>query len=338
MIIRLKMKVFWLVILGLLALSPLPSSISATGNVVLRTNGGPVGGGKDLRVRMVAEAIRKGNANWVVDVISGPTAMAEVVMIGRGELHFGALDMGSVLDVAKGYFGKAKMPEPVQLRWLVPSTAMTTVCYMLEDVPITSFRDLMKKKYALKFSAQRKGSDPYNITARAFKAYGLTIEDILGWGGKIHNESSRRSAELIGDGFMEAFISSATYPDPNFTELERKRKLKAIFVSEPEIQAKLFKQGFIRVSVHAGDHSFIKKDTTTVAMPAVIVVNVNMKDDIAYNMTRAVWEQRESLLYPVHPIFRRYLRPEIITDWTTTYKDYVHPGAAKYWKEQGLLK
>lgn len=315
-----------------------PATAPAAGKVLLRASGGPVGAGKDFRVQMVAEAIRKGNPGWAVDVINGPTAIAEVAMIGQGALQFGALDAAGITQVAKGHYYGTKLPKPVKLRWLLPSTAMTTVFYLLKDVPINSFGELKEKKYPLKFSAIRKGSDPYNITRTVLETYGYSYKDILSWGGKMQNTASRRSADLMADGLMAGFMLSGTYPVSAVAELARKREIKAIFVSEPEIQEKLFRQGFIRIPIKAGSYNFVKNDTTTVAMPALIVVAEDMSDESAYNMTRAVWEQRKDLLYPLHRIFREYLQPEVISEWGAKFRDWIHPGAEKFWKEKGLLK
>ena len=101
---------------------------------------------------------------------------------------------------------------------------------------------------------------------------------------------------------------------------------------------KLVEKGYIQVPIAAGSIDFVKENTSTVAMPAVIVCRADMKADIAYNMTRGVWEQRESFLYPIHPIFKRYVQPEVVASWNAKFKNLLHPGAARYWKEQGLLK
>jgi len=331
-------KVICLLLFISLLVGLYPLIATAAEKVILRASAGPTGTGKDLRIQMVAEAIRRGNPKWVVDTINGPTTIAEITMIGRGELDFTALDAVSIPDIAKGYYGGKKLPKPVNLRWLIPSTAMTCVLYMLENVPINSFAEIKEKKYPAKFSMGRKGTDPYNILMHVFQAYGYSPDDIVKWGGKRQNTASRRSADLMADGLMDVFFHAGTYPAPPIAEMERTRKLKAAFVFEPEIQAKLSKKLFIEVPIKAGSYTFVKNNTTTVAMPSIVVVPDDMKDDVAYNMTRAVWEQREKFLHPLHPIFRAYVQPEVITAWTTKLRNFLHPAAARYWKEQGLLK
>lgn len=321
---------------ALLMLSPPPT---AAKRVVLRTSGGPTGTGKDLRIQMAAEAMRRGNPDWIINVINGPGTTAEISMMARGQMHFTALDAASIKDIAKGYFGGKKLSKPAELRWILPSTAMTCSLLMLEKVPFNSFREIKEKKYPFKFSMGRRGTDPYNINVKVLKAYGYSPKDIIAWGGKRQNQATRRSAELISDGLMEGMFQAGVFPNPAMLELSRKRKLKGAFVSDPAIQEKLEKEGFIIVPITtASGFSFIKEDTTTVAMPAVIAGLASMENDVAYNMAKGVWEQREKFLYPLHTIFRTYLQPEVITTWTSKYRSTLHPGAAKYWKEQRLLK
>ncbi|MFC1869332.1 TAXI family TRAP transporter solute-binding subunit, partial [Thermodesulfobacteriota bacterium] len=277
---------------ALLMLSPPPI---AAKRVVLIASGGPTGTGKDLRVQMVAEAMRRANQDWVISVLNGFTGVAEVNMMREEKIHFTALDAGELKNAEKGHFFGHKMSKPVAIRWILPSTAMTCTLIMIEKVPFNSYREFKEKKYPFKFSMGRKKTDPYFINEKVMKAYGYSPEDILSWGGKRQNTATRRSAELISDGLMEGMFQTGTFPNPAMVELSRKRKLKTAFVSEPEIQAKLEEEeDFIIVPIKTvSGASFVKEDTTTVAMPGVIAGPASLEDDVAYNMARGVWEQRE---------------------------------------------
>ncbi|MFC1869490.1 TAXI family TRAP transporter solute-binding subunit, partial [Thermodesulfobacteriota bacterium] len=276
---------------ALLMLSPPPI---AAKRVVLIASGGATGTGKDLRVQMVAEAMRQANPDWVISVLNGFTGAAEINMMREGKMHFTALDAAELKNVEKGHFFGHKLSNPVAIRWILPSTAMTCSLIMIEKVPFNSYREFKEKKYPFKFSMGRKKTDPYFINEKVMKAYGYSPEDIIAWGGKRQNQATRRSAELISDGLMEGMFLAGTFPNPAMVELSRKRKLKTAFVSDPAIQAKLEGEDFIVVPIKTvSGASFVKEDTTTVACPAVIAGPASLEDDVAYNMARGVWEQRE---------------------------------------------
>ncbi|MDP2644611.1 MAG: TAXI family TRAP transporter solute-binding subunit, partial [Desulfobacterales bacterium] len=308
----------------LLAMLWAATPLTAQTKVTLRASGGPTGTGKDLRIQMVAEAVRRGNPDWTVDTINGPTTVAEITMMARGQLNFTTIDAASMPSIARGSYGGIKLPKPVHLRWLLPSTAMTNVLYMTANMSINSYADIKNKKLPIKFSMGRKGTDPYNIITKVLKAYGFSPEDIIKWGGKRQNAGSDRAAQLIADGLLEVFIHAGVYPAVPITELERTRKIKAVFIREPDIQAKLKAEKFIKVPIAAGSYTFVKEKTSTMAMPTMVAVLAEMPGDIAYNFTRAVWEQREKFLYPLHKIFRTYLHPDVVSSWAAEYRDLLH--------------
>jgi TRAP transporter TAXI family solute receptor len=334
-------KVFYLgcflMLLVMLFSTFLTAEMSRPKKVMLRASGGPSGTAKDLTTRFACEAIRKENPDWVVDVINGPTVIAEVSMMGRGELDLARIEIGDILTARKGYYGPQKLSAPIEMAWLIPFTMMDFTLFTLEKVPFNSIPELKAKKYPLRVSMGRKGTGPYNMSVEVLDAYGITPADIERWGGKLQYQPSNQGGEMMVDGLIDAVILTGTLTPPGIVDIARNRKLKAIYVTEPVIQAKLLAQGFGLTQVPAGIFSFVREKTSTVGKPGALTTSRKMKDEVAYHLVRSIWERRESL-YAVDPAFKIYLQPDVIKSWSAAFGDTLHPGAAKYWQEKGLLK
>ncbi len=328
----------YLLCLGVALLpAPAQSEVAKPVKLMLRASGGPTGTGKDIAVQFPSEAMRRANPGWTVDVVNGPTTIAEIAMMGRGEIQFTRLEIGEIPRTRTGFYGTQKLPQPVELRWLAPSSMMSATLYLNDKVPINSIPELIQKKYPLKVSMGRKGSGPYNMAVTVLDAYGIAPDDFQKWGGKVQYQETRRGSELLGDGLIDGMLVLAEIPTNAITELERTRKLKAIFVTEPNIHAELEKKGYMDMEIPAGIYGFVKTRTVTVGMPGALVCPANLNEDVAYHMVKAMWEQRE-FLHKVHIVFRMFLTQDVIKSWGAKYKDTLHPGALKYWKEQGFIK
>jgi TRAP transporter TAXI family solute receptor len=306
--------------------------------VEMRVDGGPPGTSSNLRREGIGEAIRMGNPSWDVSVIVGPSSPTDLVMMSQRRMEVAAKTNGEVQEVKKGlYGGKPLATGPLDLTWVAPSNFARVIFFMLADVPINSIQELKERKYPLKVSVGPLRSPIYHRTIETLRAYGITLEDIKEWGGKVHYQPSTRSASMMGDGIIEAFFMGGTVPTAPLEQLSVTRKLKVLTPTQPAARESLKKLGYIEGVLPAGSHSFITKDIPTMMMSNLVVVRADMNEDIAYHITRAIWENR-GFLKNVHPVFQRSLTAESIKSMAKEFSPILHPGARKYYREQGLLE
>lgn len=305
--------------------------------IVLRMGGGPPGSSKNFRHELYADVLRRAYPKWHVDVIVGPTSFAEMGMLGRGEVNLTTMNTVNIPQIREGHYGGKRFPKPIDIVWLAPGNLLTVLYYLLEDVPINSIAEIKEKKYPLKVSMGRKGSFQSTANDIVLAAYGIPYKDIKSWGGKVHYQSGPRSTRLMADNIIEAVFNPGSIPYVTIAQLSQTHKLKAIYPFEPEIQAKLRKAGFIPETVPAGSYNFLTKEARTVAAPNLIACRADLADEIAYKITKAIWEQK-SFLHSLSPLFKRSLTEEKVREWGRDFGDTLHPAARKYWREQGLLK
>jgi len=243
--------------------------------------------------------------------------------------------MGEIKEGLQG--GKPLGTGPIDLRWICVSNYALVTFYFVEKFPFDTVEELLKKKYPLKVSIGPPGSDPYVQSMEVLAAYGLTFDDLKSWGAKLYFEPSGRAIKMVSDGLIEGKFHVGTVPEPAWEELSRTRPIKVLALQSEDAIKKLENLGYERKPVPAGSYKFTPKDVPTVGVANLVVVRADVNDETVYNIARAIWEQRE-LLHSLHPVFKEHITKEMIAAGYRKYGARAHPGAVKYWKEQGIIQ
>lgn len=89
---------------------------------------------------------------------------------------------------------------------------------------------------------------------------------------------------------------------------------------------------YSRMTIPAGTYTGLENDVVTVGLWTTVFCNVSMDDDTAYNIVKAIMENKDSLV-SAHSFFSD-LAPENVVDACLAP---LHPGAEKYYQEAGVL-
>jgi hypothetical protein len=74
-------------------------------------------------------------------------------------------------------------------------------------------------------------------------------------------------------------------------------------------------------------------DVTTFGVAATFVSSTNVPNEVVYEVVKAVFENFDSFKR-LHPAFANLKKEEMVSDALSAP---LHPGAAKYYKEAGLI-
>lgn len=330
----------YLLVMGLMVgvfLCSVPAMTEAA-RVEIRVDAGPPGGGKNFSNQAITEAIRKGNPGWDVTAITGPVSTVILGMMKRGALEVTTKAAVALYTLKEGRFGDRQLKMgPIELRWVFPVNFYILGFYVVDSVPADSIDELLAKKYPIKISVGQPGSEPYILANDVLNAFGVTFDDLKSWGGKVHHQPSSRSVKMVRDGHIEGKFHVGVVPEPAWEDLSRTRKLKILTLKSEAVKKKLIAQKFESKTIPAGSYNFTPNDVATVGMPNLLSVPATMSNDLAYNIARALWEQRD-FLKSMHPIFKRNLNKKVIAKSHEKYGDVAHPGSMKFWKELGAIK
>jgi uncharacterized protein len=143
------------------------------------------------------------------------------------------------------------------------------------------------------------------------------------------------SVGMIANDELDAFILVAGYPTVSVVELAGTAGCELVPIDGPEVDQLLEDyQFFSRDLIPAGTYEGIG-DVPTVSVAALWVVSAAIEDNLVYGITSALWHETARKL-----LDNGHARGSAIT--LETALDGVgiplHPGAERYYREQGMLE
>ena len=106
-----------------------------------------------------------------------------------------------------------------------------------------------------------------------------------------------------------------------------------LFSLDDEVIEKLVSEsGFSAYTIPAGTYEGQDEDIKTVALPIVIFTTEDADEEMIYNFTKSVYENKQ-YFEGVHSSFAEF-DPEIMHEGTAIE---LHPGAERFYKEIGLM-
>lgn len=194
-----------------------------------------------------------------------------------------------------------------------------------EDSDIHSVADLKGKRVSI--------GDPgsgTSINARQiFEAFGISLDDM-----KISNISFKESASAFQDNSLDAFIGVAGIPTSAVTETSLLRKIRVVPIEKEHAANLIEKYPFFSSITIGKDVYNMSEDIETLAVNATIVALKSVSEEVVYAFTKTMFEKQAELAM-VH------VKGEEVTlenALNGLEKEFLHPGAAKYYKEVGILE
>jgi TRAP transporter TAXI family solute receptor len=297
------------------------ASASAADNLVLATGGTagtyyPFGG---AMAKIWNSKIKDMN---VTAQTTGASA-ENVRLINKKEVEL-ALVQSDTLDFA--FNAKEAFKEPLK--------AMNAIAVLYPEVvqvvvaaagPIKSFADLKGKKIGV----GAPGSGTEANFRQLLEVYGMKKEDV-----NAQFLSFAESAEAYKDKHIDAFIVTAGIPNAGIMDVATQNEIRILDIPA-DVAAKLIqKYPFLAaVKVPANTYKGQTADVSTVAVNAVLIAASGLKEEMVYNLTKALFENQAELA-AAHAKGKELNMKTAVTGVSITF----HPGAVKYYKEKGLMK
>lgn len=221
--------------------------------------------------------------------------------------------------------GKGKFKGPVPIRTLAALYPNVNHIVVLADSGINSVKDLKGKKVST--GAPNSGTEI--IAERVLKANGIDPAK------EISRErlSVAESVAAIKDKKIDAFFWSGGLPTAGVLELAATPGVKIKLLNDADVVAQLNKEYgplYVEATVPANTYPNTPEAKVSAVMN-LLVVHKDMSEDLAYQITRTLFEQRAEL-GAVHPEAKK-LDPKYGASGSPV--EY-HPGAIKYYKEKGV--
>ncbi|WP_170006758.1 TAXI family TRAP transporter solute-binding subunit [Bacillus fonticola] len=239
---------------------------------------------------------------------------------GEAQLAFSQTDVASY-----AVNGEVMFEEPIDsiqaIGALYPETVqMVTTA----DSGIESVEDMAGKKV----SVGAPGSGTYASAEQILEIHGMTMEDI-----EAQNLDFSESTEGIQSGTIDAaFITSGT-PTGAVEGLAATVDVRIIPISQEKIEELIAAYPFYAEEIIPAGTYGLEEEVTTVAVLAMLVADASLSEDVVYDVTKAIFENTDALA-------NAHSKGELISAEAAVKGIGIdfHPGAEKYFKEQGLLE
>lgn len=250
-------------------------------------------------------------------------ASAENVrLINRDEVEL-ALVQSDTIDFA--YYGKEAFKERLTkmaaIAVLYPEIIQIVV---RGDSNIRSFADLK----GVKVGVGAPGSGTEANFRQFLDVYGMKKEDVNG-----QFLSFAESAEQFKDKHIDAFFVTAGIPNAAIMDVAASHSIRILSLPEDKVAALEKKYPFLSAAtIPANTYKGQTSDVKTVAVSAVLIAATKLKEDLVYQITKALFENQAELA-AAHAKGKELNIKKAAKGVSIPY----HPGAVKYYKEKGVM-
>lgn len=170
------------------------------------------------------------------------------------------------------------------------------------------------------------GSGVYFNAIDVLAAYDLTLDDI-----DAKYQSFADSADSLKDNKIDAAFIVAGAPTTAITDLSTTKTAYLVSMDDEHVAKLLDASPYYAKAVISADTYGLESDVTTVSVGAVIIANNSVSEDAIYGLTKSIFEGAENNA-DAHAKYKELVLEDAAAIATVPY----HPGAAKYYAEQGI--
>ncbi|RLA08370.1 MAG: C4-dicarboxylate ABC transporter substrate-binding protein [Gammaproteobacteria bacterium] len=161
----------------------------------------------------------------------------------------------------------------------------------------------------------------------------------MGWSKssfKLASElKSSEQSKALCDNKIDAMVFTVGHPSGSIKEATTTCDSVLVNITGPEVTKLVKDNDFYRTATIPGKmYRGTDADTTTFGVGATFVTSSKIPENVIYAVVKSVFENFDSFK-KLHPAFNNLKKAEMVKDGLSAP---LHKGAAKYYKEAGLLK
>ncbi len=195
-----------------------------------------------------------------------------------------------------------------------------------KDAKIASVADLKGKRVCV----GPLGSGTEQNAMQILEAYGMKFEDFA----KVERLTATESADYLKDGRIDAAFYSVGVGAAGLVDTAMTVDCVIVPIDGAPREALIKKYPFFTPAVvPRGAYKGVEQDIPTVAVMAILTARAEMDADTAYRITKVIFDNLKDI-ERAHAKGRELTLATALTGMSIP----LHPGAEKFFKEQGLLK
>ena len=295
-------------------MAPMTRLIMATGGVAGTYY--PLGGAMAAVINNITNLQINANASGASVDNMGQLFLGDAdIALAQNDIISYALNGTEIWEVA----GRQPVTNLATLMTLYPETIQIIV---EAGSGIYSVDDLVGRRV----SVGDIGSGTEANAMQILNAHGITSADFT-----VINLGFGPSSEAMRDGNIDAAFITAATPNPAVLDLSTARDLRILPLSDAAIRTLMNTYAFYApITVTNADYEFVTDPVQTVAVQATLVTTMDLDEQVAYDIVRALIENAGS----VGHARGAYITPENAVRYLSAP---LHPGAERFFREIGAI-
>ena len=150
--------------------------------------------------------------------------------------------------------------------------------------------------------------------------------------------NNAQSAARVADGQLDGYFYAAGTPVAALIQLDSTKGMELYSMTDGEVKTALDALPYYVPSViPAGTYPGVTYDVNTIAVSGMLAIRDDLPADLVYEIAKALWGDTARKLLDNGHAKAKVIRLENALKGYDTLNVPLHPGAERYYKEQGLL-
>ena len=273
---------------------------------------------------------------YTVSLVSNSSGnVSSPVLIQEGECDITVSNSAPALWASTTGIESAEIPVCPDVRCIAGGLGKDFINVMftqsfVDKTGIKTIEELVEKEQPVRLIIKKNGSFGELAAERVFGVFGIDINNPPAW-LTVEKTSGGAIKDGLSDDNYDLTIDHIGAGQANTTELCLNHAMYDVQLAD-ETLAALCEQGYDYVTVPANTWNGQTEEIKTVGSQQCIIVSADMDEEVAYQITKALCENRD-ILVNTSAVLANF-DPAVAGSKALTGCE-LHPGAARYYEEMG---
>ena len=311
-------------------LSPVAAAQDAPKTTHVTVAAGSIGGSYFVMNTAMFDIFSKHLDGLAYAIVPGGS-ISNAIAINKGDAQFG---LSFTNDLKSAVVGQSPYSEPMTDIRAVANVGFEARLHVFvsEELGVVSMEGLAAEKPELRVDTGPRGTGSELAAKRVLELHGYSYDDIREHGGRVIHSQFREMVDRLKDGHLNALMYNDILGGPLFTDLVSSRDVRLLPLEESVIEILSSDFGYTPGLIPAGTYEGQKDDVATIKRHTIFICHKDMADDLVYMMTKLMLEYRDDLASAYRALD---IKPDKVA---TELPLPLHPGAARYHREHGLIE
>lgn len=207
-----------------------------------------------------------------------------------------------------------------------------TIATTANNNDVQSIEDIVDKHI---FLGPKGGGGPVGFW-NMLKEYGIDEQSIIDAGGQISYGNYSDGSSMLKDNNVDVFLGGGAPFVPALQEMEITTPVNVLSIDQDKLESIEAKGiGITGGALPGGTYEGLDEDIPTYIMETMVTVRGDLDDEYVYNITKIFWENLATFEKQVPERAKDFSLDTVMNGISV---EDLHPGAKRYYEEEGVLE